>query len=361
VLLQTAELVGERGTSLLLALVCGLAADAVGNRAWRPAIAAAGIMIALLAYGAVRERQVDAARARAAHMRIALIQPDFDPVFHFDRKNADGMLRELTRLTREAEAAGAALTIWPESAYPFTLPHGTTRSPHGERAVLEDGVHGPVLTGVYLSTEEHGVGTNSAMLVEPDGTIGPTQDKRHLLWFGETVPLADTFPVLRRVFARGTGLAPGREEALFRVGGARLAVLNCYEDTLPAAGREAMSVSPNLLVNVTNDAWFSGSAESELHLRLAVLRAIEARRDLVRAVNRGPTTWVDAAGRIVARREAAPGTGAPPPLVADVALLETAKTPYTRFGDVPLLLLLAAVLGWRLSTSRGSRTPGRSG
>ena len=96
---------------------------------------------------------------------------------------------------------------------------------------------------------------------------------------------------------------------MFVAGPIRAAVLNCYEDTLPAAGREAMERSPNLLVNVTNDAWFAGSAEGELHLRLAVLRAIETRRDLVRAVNQGPTTFVDAAGRVRARYDLPmPGT-----------------------------------------------------
>jgi apolipoprotein N-acyltransferase len=61
--------------------------------------------------------------------------------------------------------------------------------------------------------------------------------------------------------------------------------------------RIALSLRPNLLVNVTNDAWFTGTAEPELHARLAVMRAIELRLDLVRAVNRGVASWVDATGR----------------------------------------------------------------
>jgi apolipoprotein N-acyltransferase len=257
-----------------------------------------------------------------------------------------------------AEAAGAELTVWPESAYPYPLVHGTRRSPSGHRAVLQNGVHGPVLTGAYL-TKERGIGTNAALLVRPDGTIERPYDKRHLLWFGETVPLADVFPVLREVFARGTGLEAGTESVLFESGKVRASVLNCYEDTLPIAGREAMSVGPNLLVNVTNDAWFSGSAEGELHLRLATLRAIELRRDLVRAVNRGPTTWVDAAGKLVARREAAAGAG-PLVLFADAALLDGPRTLYARFGDAPFALLLAAalVLAVRRANATRASVPG---
>src|SRR5690606_24285248 len=106
---------------------------------------------------------------------------------------------------------------------------------------------------------------------------------------------------VRRAFAKGLGLEPGTESVLFEAGEVRAAVLNCYEDTLPDASREAIEIRPNLLVNITNDAWFAGSQEGELHLRLATLRSVETRRDLVRAVNRGPTTWVSASGKILAR------------------------------------------------------------
>lgn len=354
-LLQTAELVGERGTSLLVAIACALLANAFARvlerRAVRdharPLALGAGVFAVLLGYGAVRMREVDALRAAAPHAKVALLQPDFDAMFRWEEHRSQLMMERLTALTKRAEEAGAVLTVWPESAYPYTLAHGVKSSPPGSRAVLQHGVRGPVLTGAYLK-KGGGLGTNSAILVEPNGNIGPSYDKRHLLWFGETVPFADTFPVLRKVFARGTGLEPGTESVSFRAGPIVATVLNCYEDTLPQAGREAMEARPNLLVNVTNDAWFVGSAEGELHLRLAVLRSIEARRDLVRAVNRGPTSWVDANGRVVARRDPTPGLGPSPPLIADAALLEAPVTLYTRFGDAPLVLLvvLAVAVPW---------------
>ncbi|MDF2698347.1 MAG: Apolipoprotein N-acyltransferase, partial [Labilithrix sp.] len=348
ILLQTAELVGERGTTFLVAIACALLAEAVpqGVRRERPLAAGIGLFALLALYGVLRMRSVEALRSAAPHAKVALLQPDFDATFRWDERRASSMVDRLSALTRRAEEAGAILTIWPESAYPYTLAHGVKSSPHGSRGVLQQGVRGPVLTGVYLS-KGGGLGTNSAILVQPSGDIGPSYDKRHLLWFGETVPLADTFPVLRRVFARGTGLAPGNETVAFRSGPIVATVLNCYEDTLPQAGREAMEPRPNLLVNITNDAWFAGSAEGELHLRLAVLRSIEARRELVRAVNRGPTTWVDATGRIVARSDPTPGLGASPPLLADVPLLEAPVTLYTRAGDAPLVLV---VLGLVLTT-----------
>jgi apolipoprotein N-acyltransferase len=357
ILLQTAEVFGERGTCFFIAMGCAL----LVTRRLRPTLAGASVFALLLAYGAVRMRAVQAARADAPHAKVALVSPDFAASDRWEESRASMMLDRLTTLTKNAEERGAELTVWPESAYPYTLPHGTRRSPPGHRAILQPGVRGPVLAGVYMKGGG-GRGYNSALLAMPDGELSRSYDKRHLLWFGETVPLADKIGFLRRAFAKGLGLEPGTESVLFETGKVRAAVLNCYEDTLPDASRESMEIGPNLLVNITNDAWFAGSSEGELHLRLAVLRAIETRRDLVRAVNRGPTTWVAATGRVLARRDASAGTGAPPPLIVDAALLDTPLTPYARFADAPLLLLLCGFLGLaRVRETKRSERRSRSG
>jgi apolipoprotein N-acyltransferase len=263
------------------------------------------------------------------------VQPSIVATERWEAARAPSILSKLTELTKSSERKGAELTIWPEAAYPYPLPHVTRRAPLGRFEILPYGVRGPVLTGLVM---EAGPGTsfNAATVVTADGALAPPQDKVHLLWFGETVPFADRWPWLRRTFARGMGLTPGNEFVALRVGAVRAAVLNCFEDTLPDAGREAMAASPNLLVNITNDSWFAGSAESELHLRLAALRAVELRRDLVRAVNFGPTSWVDASGRVRARYASdIAGT-----LLTEPALLDWAPTIYARFGDAPLVATL---------------------
>jgi len=147
---------------------------------------------------------------------------------------------------------------------------------------------------------------------------------------------------LTEVFYRGTGLLRGTRQVALEAGPVRAVALNCYEDTLSHAVRDAMRVHPNLLVNITNDAWYTGSMESELHLRLATPRAVEVRRDMVRAVNLGETTWVDAAGRVRGRYS----SDVPGVLRAEPALMERA-TLYARAGDAPLVvasLLASAAL-----------------
>ena len=345
-LVQVAEVVGERGVSFLVALAAALAAHALGRArtesrraALAPAALSLGVLAVMLGYGAVRMAAVERARAAAPHARITLVQPGFEATDRWAIDRADMMIERLTVLTKSAEQRGTDLTVWPESAYPYTIAHAARHSPGGMRAVLHEGVQGPVLTGAYLQGAK-GLGYNSAILATRDGKISEPYDKRHLLWFGETVPMADTFPWLRETFSKGTGLVPGHASVLFETGPIRAAVLNCYEDTLSEAGREAMEKNPNVLVNITNDAWFAGSAEGELHLRLAVLRAVETRRDLVRAVNRGPTSFVEATGRVRSRYDLdIPGT-----LPTSAALLTTPPTFFVRFGDLPLVVLVLALV-----------------
>jgi apolipoprotein N-acyltransferase len=341
---QLAELVGERGVAFLMALESGCVALAVeralrhgGAGARRPLALAGALLTATLAYGAVRIRQVDALRAASPTASVALVVGGVRATDRWDKANARSIVAGLTGLTLRAEGAGADLVVWPEAAYPFSIEHVSRHAPGGDEAILQPGVRGPVLTGLVMTGS---LGRyNSAVIATRDGMISEPYDKMHLMWFGEMVPFEDTLPWLREAFARGVGLRAGERQVALEAPPVRLAVLNCLEDILPAAGREAMGVAPNLLVNLTNDAWFEGTAEGEYHLLLSRLRSIELRRDLVRAVNLGPTTWVDAAGRVLGRIEGdAPGV-----LMTRPALLDGPPTPYARWGEWPLSVLLAAL------------------
>jgi apolipoprotein N-acyltransferase len=342
---QHAELVGERGVAFLMAFECALVAIGIQRlrrgereRALRPVGIAASMVAATLVYGAVRIRQIDGVRAAAPKASVAIVVAGVEASERWDKARAKAILTHLTGLTELAEREPTDLVIWPEAAYPYSVPHVSRHAPTGQDAILQPGVRGPVLTGIILTGS---LGRyNSAVLATPGGRISEPYDKMHLMWFGEMVPFEDSIPWLRKAFARGVGLRAGERQVGFDVPPIRLAVMNCLEDILPDAGREAMQVAPNLLVNLTNDAWFAGTAESSYHLLLSRLRSIELRRDLVRAVNYGPTTWIDAAGRIVGE---IPGD-APGVLATHPALLERPTTPFSRWGEWPLTGLLVVMV-----------------
>lgn len=355
---QLADLIGERGLVAIFAVVSALIGEAIVNAITSakrdakvigaPLAGAAALMGAIVLYGAVRMRSIDAERDAAPKAKIALVQPSIEARERWEKGRSEAILRKLTDLTMRAEAEGAELVIWPEAAYPYSMRAENRRTPIGSYAPLQPGVRGPVLTGTIMHSGEDAM--NSAVIVRKDGTMTEPYHKMHLLWFGETVPLADVWPWLRKTFARGTGLTAGDRQVQLKSGPITAAVLNCFEDTLPHAGREAAGVDPNLLVNITNDAWFAGSQESALHLRVASMRSVEARRDMVRAVNFGPTTWVDANGRILARLDAPPPSSKEGSFIMTTpALLDRAPTLYARLGDTPWIGAGAAafVIGLR--------------
>jgi apolipoprotein N-acyltransferase len=228
VLVQSAELVGERGTSALFALFAALVwggirdARAHRGRALAHAIGAVALAAIVLVQGVLamrREREEEAALGSERRPPIALVQAAVDPKFRWVPGNAPIILERLKEQTRLAEAERVALSIWPEAAYPHVLPHGAQRMPRGERSPLGDGVRGPLLIGLLTADPAEpgpdGVLVrnlyNSATIVQPDGRLAAPHDKMHLLWYGETLPLAEYIPPLRRAFQRSGGLAPGAE------------------------------------------------------------------------------------------------------------------------------------------------------
>lgn len=344
---QLAEFVGERGVTFLVALVAALCVEPLrhllggARRPWQvPLAIAAGVGVLQFGSGALLlEREARAQRERPT-LRVGVLQPAVEAKLRWEPAQRQEILSHLRTLTMESEAEDVDLTVWPEAAYPYPIAHGPHRTRRGREAIIGGGVRGPVLFGVLTQAPDGQGRHNSATIVDRDAHTQLAQAKMELLWFGETVPLSSVFPVLRRWFFRAGGLVPGDSVNLLTAGPARIGVLNCFEDTLPAVGRRLMAHEPNLLVNVTNDAWFP-APEPEFHLRLSVLRAIELRRDLVRAVNLGAAGWIDSTGRVRARADETRANV----IVVTPALNDGRRTLYARFGDAPLL---AVVLGWGL-------------
>jgi apolipoprotein N-acyltransferase len=390
VFVQLADLIGERGVSAIFAVGAALICRAIlalrgatpeptdlpappgplrfDRAVIRPAIAVVGLFALLAIHGALRIRSITAETQALPTVKIGLVDHAVPPLERWDPKNSGPILRSLRELTRKLENDGVELTIWPEAAYPYALEHDARSVPRaGPMTILGGRVRGPLLIG--LITREKPMITpsgaveynsyNSATLITPDGAMQAPYDKLQLLWFGEMVPLGGELPWLRHLFQKSGGLIPGTEAralTLERTAGPslRMGVLNCYEDTLTSVGRRvAVELAPNLLVNVTNDAWFQGTAEPELHARLAAMRAVETRRDLVRAVNLGVVSWIDAAGVVRARYAGEEAST----LLAQPAIRNAGLTAYGRLGDAPLRITFGiAAVFFALRARRAKKT-----
>jgi apolipoprotein N-acyltransferase len=195
---------------------------------------------------------------------------------------------------------------------------------------------------------------NSAVYVSRDGELIAEYDKMHPVVFGERWPFVEYWPWLASKFDDlAMNLTPGRTPAAFPLDGLKLAPNICYETVLPHLIRrqvrelQARGEEPDVLVNLTNDGWFWGSSELDMHLACDVFRAIECRKPLLIAANTGISAWIDGDGRVL-RRGPKRDTDT---ILAEVEI-DRRRSMYLAYGDWFAAVCLAAcavfaVAGWR--------------
>lgn len=209
--------------------------------------------------------------------------------------------------------------IWPETAVPigfYLAGHPASDSYRREvRGMIRDFPLTKFLIGTLIVDRiregDDGKMTgdfyNSALLLkaaEPDGKNAQYDkaglySKRHLVPYGEFVPLGDTFPALRKWIGMGRDLTPGPGfRPMEIVPQVNAGILICYEDVFAYAAREQARSGANLLLTVTNDAWFPTSSEPEQHYINSLFRAVETRLPLLRVGNSDFSVVVGPDGRL---------------------------------------------------------------
>ncbi len=247
-----------------------------------------------------------AARAPAEReIKIALVQPSIPQRLLWDPGTATNRFEKLLALSRTALATKPDLLIWPEAAVPGLLRYDQFISDAVSRLAAENQV--AIILGADdlepdpTATDPKAVREfNSSFLINRAGRLAAKYDKRHLVIFGEYIPLVKWLPFLKWVTPIGGGFATGTTVVPFDLEHprARTAVLICFEDVLPHLARQYVSDDTDFLVNLTNDGWFSESAQQWQHAAVAVFRAIENGLPLVRCTNNGLTCWIDPCGRL---------------------------------------------------------------
>jgi apolipoprotein N-acyltransferase len=386
-LIQIADLVGQYGVSFVIVMVAASLAALVpcGARRWQPwALApAAAILAATLTYGHFRMTDGE----RTPGPTITLIQGSVDTEMKFTDGEQERVLQHYKDITRDALQAQPKtdLVVWPETMYRFGY------FQVGDDVALPPGVDGSIEALKYNADQRRGklqelvaefgkrmlLGVdrvyfgpgmpesyNSTIMLTPEGKIGPHYDKMHPVLFGEYVPFARQFPVLYQLTPLGSGIESGTATPAFEVpmahgGTAKLAANICYETVLshvirgPIAEMEARGESPDILMNLTNDGWFWGSSELDLHLICGVFRAVECRKPFLAAANTGFSAWIDANGQIIRQGKRRDTDW----IVAGVEL-DSRRSPYLRWGDVFAgtcagLCVGLAVIGWRKRKDEG--------
>jgi apolipoprotein N-acyltransferase len=348
--IQVADLTGPLGVSFLLVMVNGALYDlyaAMRNKLPVPRRrvgVAVAVMVACLAYGQVRIHQVERARVAAPKLAVGVVQANIGIHEKFHPALAERQLELHQRLSVELERRGAQLIVWPESSYPYLFRRDQSRDwPIDDPARVQRGFSTPVLFGSLTVGRPPSDAYNTALLLDRDGDVRGKFDKNILMVFGEYIPYYEQLKWVRRFIPEMSNFGRGTDVELFPLAlpsgdTAWLAPMICYEDIFPSFGRrlaQKQAGAPNLLVNITNDAWFGRTSEPYEHLALSVYRSVELRLDLVRAVNTGVSAFVDSTGRVYQRGPAVdPDEGVEPP--APVTLLDAAalQRPFTVFATL---------------------------
>jgi len=341
--LPLASWIGAWGVSgLLVATSAGLA-RAWRSRRWETAAWALLVPAALLPIGARFARPAEAGGKTIA---VSVLQPDIPDRPLFDAAANEQDYRRLLAMSAEACRPGALL-IWPESASWPREWQDDPRLAADVRALNGRGC-GVLLNSVYTAG---GHDYNAALLVSPGAPEEPQMAaKRHLVPFGEYVPLRGVLPFAGKI-ARVVGdFTPAEKVHLLAWNGALLGAAICYEVVFPGETAELVRAGASLLVSVTNDGWYGDTAAPRQHLRAARFRAAENRRWLLRAA----VTGISAAVRPDGSLAGTIGVAQRGVLALDV---ET-RTGLSPFARAPWLVPLLCSLGAAAAIVRGRRGRG---
>ncbi|HEX2059604.1 MAG TPA: apolipoprotein N-acyltransferase [Thermoanaerobaculia bacterium] len=270
----------------------------------------------------------------------ALLQPNITQEMRWDNANVIAIYQRMITMTIDAARNGAQVVIWPESTVPLSYTETPAFREEIEALSKQFGID-IILGSVATDPASPNRLWNSAFLASGGVTIGH-YDKIRLVPFGEYVPLRKVLFFAEKLVRAVGEFEFGTND--FPLGGKlKYGPAICYEIVYPQITRSQIRNGANVLVTITNDAWYDGTAAPEQHLWQARLRAIEGDRYLLRAATTGISAFIDPTGRVL---ESIP-MGRDGTIYAKFQP-RTGVTPYVRFGDwfawVAMVVVLIALI-----------------
>jgi len=300
-------------------------------------------------------------------LRVAVLQGNIDQGVKWSREWRERTLGIYEELSRRAARQGARLVVWPETAVPGALDADAGLRQRVADLARETGA-AYVVGGVGLTLSPDGARRfyDSAFVVTPEGAFADRYDKAHLVPFGEYVPLRALWGTFLSAVASGIAsgdVSPGERPRAVPLDlpdreRVRAGIPICYELLFPDLVRRFTASGAQILLAITNDAWYGRTGAPYQFLAMTEMRAAESGLWAARAANTGVSAFIDPRGRVRARtpifeREL---------LVADVPLRDPGApaTPYVRYGDVFAYAQWLGVAGLAVAAARRRRRKGPS-
>lgn len=339
-MIQMADLTGVYGVSFLIVLVNTAIMEGMGlfnpmrRKKALTILVITGVSIILVrGYGEWQLNRFSQPSNRS--LEIGIVQANIPQHVKWDSAFRQETFNQYAQLTHHVSKNELDLIVWPEAAMPFIFED----DPFFKQLVLDLArrENTPLLFGspgrINNKPDEVRL-SNSAYLVDASGEIASRYDKIHLVPFGEYIPLSPILFFVDKIVEGIGDFAAGNRYTIMQLPSSdtdemRLGVLICFEVIFPDLARRFVRNGADLIVTITNDAWFGNSSAPYQHFSMAVFRSIENRVPIVRAANTGISGFIDATGRIRETTDLFTATA-----IADTISIFDQRTVYTQAGDI---------------------------
>ena len=331
-LIQIADLAGPYGIGMLVAAVnaCAAALLVPALRGRRPLLTATTIAAALAAVLLYGQWRLGQTFGDGPAVGVAVVQGGAPPA---EQAQRPARLARYVELTGSGASAQPSLIVWPEYAVEAYLEEASSTRDTVLR-VAEEMRADLILGGPHYAPSASGTRYHNSVYLVRDGRLAARYDKHRLVPFAEEVRLAWLLG------DKPTSYTAGRGGFVLPATALRVGASLCLEAMFPDLVRQAAAQGAEVLVNLSNDAWFGHPEPARHQLEIAILRAVENRRYLVRAAATGFSAVIDPHGRTLAQSE----FDARQVLNATVRASH-ARTPYQLWGDAFAWLVIAGVAG----------------
>ncbi|MEA2039315.1 MAG: apolipoprotein N-acyltransferase [Thermodesulfobacteriota bacterium] len=342
-IIQIADLSGVYGLSFVIVLVNGFIyrliskdyGKAGGSLKWDVLLVVI-VIAGTLGYGHYCLLKEQTNNRSRRYLRTAIIQGNIDQSIKWDPAYQTETMKTYQGLTRSTYDFRPGLIVWPETSLPFFFQNNREFSPGMFSLAEESGESLLFGSPAYKRTDGITRYYNRAYLISPETQTVQYYDKVHLVPFGEYVPLKKFLFFVSRLVPAAGDFQSGNKVMPLSQGDLSAGVLICFEAIFPEPARTHVREGANILVNLTNDAWFGMTSAPYQHLSMAVFRAVENRTPMVRAANTGFSAFIGRQGNILEQ-----GTLFNKEVIkASVDISRSPSTFYTCFGDLFALFVI---------------------
>ena len=287
------------------------------------------IIAAVWGYGSRQIHRLHELAANSPSIKATIVQGNIDQAKKWNPAFQRSSTIKYIRLSLHSKKLHPDLVVWPETAAPFYFTRNIELTKLVLSGIRETGTDFLIGSPAFSVEKNKIAYYNSAFLVDATGNVTGRYDKSHLVPFGEYVPLKKWLPFVGKMVEGVGDFRAGEKGRTLQWKKFRIGVLICYEMIFPPLARAMVQNNASILINLTNDAWYGKSSAPYQHFSMAIFRAVENRRSLVRAANTGISGFIDPSGSVIESTDLFKDAV----VTQKVPMLEV-KTFYSRFGDV---------------------------